>query len=113
MTINPYTTHKGFGLRVYRAEHMLRQHAFKLDHDIHSRSFDNCFEMFDGDAVVFALMDKAKSELAQTGSSTLAVGINRLFSQTASDSELLHDWDAFYQESLDSSQLVLTLNGEG
>ncbi|MBL4877079.1 MAG: hypothetical protein JKY10_11380 [Cohaesibacteraceae bacterium] len=78
MTINPYTTHKGFGLRVYRAEHMLRQHALKLDHDIHTRTFDNCFEMFDGDAVVFALMDKAKSELAQTGSSTLAAGINRV-----------------------------------
>lgn len=56
---NPYPRYKGFSARVAYAECRLT----KLSQDPHclifTRAFDNCFENGDGDAVVFALMQKS------------------------------------------------------
>jgi hypothetical protein len=59
---NPYPTKPGFGLRVARATRILKRYGMGWSQDecgIYSRAFDNCFENFDGDAVVWALMEKA------------------------------------------------------
>jgi len=105
MTPNPYMTYKGFGLRVYRAEKMLRRFAVEFGYDIRTRSFENCFEMYDGDAVTFALMDKAKAELHQSGHSTLADGIRKLFPRSICDSGFPDDWEEIYQKGSAYTQL--------
>jgi len=61
---NPYPTQPGFGLRVANAKRALK----KLARDpwnrapVASRGFDNCFENFDGEAVVWALMHAARTD---------------------------------------------------
>ncbi|MCB0634219.1 MAG: hypothetical protein KDD15_31020 [Lewinella sp.] len=60
---NPFPTYKGFGLRVAYAGKALRNYGLnpqktKVAQCIRSKSFENCFEEFDGDAVVYALMAK-------------------------------------------------------
>jgi len=59
---NPYLTKPGFGLRVARATRILKRYGLGWSEEecgVNSRPMDNCFEMNDGDAVVWALMDKA------------------------------------------------------
>ena len=58
-TKNPYPRRQGFALRVANAKRALRRLGRDCFADIYTRGFDNCFEMFDGDAVVWALMHEA------------------------------------------------------
>jgi hypothetical protein len=69
--MNPYCTHPGFPSRVTHAERCLKLLAEGRDRRTSSatgetysvasdRKFDNCFEMYDGDAVVWELMRRAK-----------------------------------------------------
>lgn len=76
---NPYPMRPGFGLRVHRAELALRRLGINPSLDIYRRSLDDCFEMGDGDAVVFALMHKAYTEPDSKGRSDLSQGIKRAF----------------------------------
>ena len=59
ITKNPYPRRQGFSLRVANAKRALRRLGRDCLADIYTRGFDNCFEMFDGDAVVWALMREA------------------------------------------------------
>jgi hypothetical protein len=56
---NPYPRKAGFGLRLANAKRALRRLGRDCLANIYTRAFDNCFENFDGDAVVWALMHKA------------------------------------------------------
>ena len=59
---NPYPTKPGFGLRVARLTRALKHYGMgwsEEDAGMYSRTFDNCLENYDGDAVVWAVMDKA------------------------------------------------------
>lgn len=67
---NPYTTRPGFGFRVANAKRALRRLGADCAANIFTRGFDNCFEMHDGDAVVWALMHAALN-----GDDLLAAGI--------------------------------------
>ncbi len=71
--MNPYPTRTGLGLRVAYAAATLRDLARGNDgatdprtgeeySRAHSRPMDNCFENDDGEAVVWALMEKAQSD---------------------------------------------------
>lgn len=93
MEKNPYQKHKGFGLRVHRAESMLRRYGHDFDYDLHTRGFDNCFEMFDGDAVVFALMHKAYAEPDKHGQTLLTNGIQRMFGGRLNKNGFPQDWE--------------------
>lgn len=53
---NPYPTHAGFGFRVADAKRALRRLGEDCTASIFTLGFDNCFEMNDGNAVVWALM---------------------------------------------------------
>ena len=69
---NPYQMLEGFGRRVACARKaLLRLSADPLAR-IFTRSFDNCFEMHDGSAVVWALMHEALA-----GNDDLKQGIER------------------------------------
>ena len=69
---NPYPTREGFGRRVgYARKALLKLSADPLAR-IYTRKFDNCFEMYDGSAVVWALMREAL-----TGNDALKNGIER------------------------------------
>lgn len=81
---NPYPKRPGFGLRVHRAEKAIRRYGNDVNFDPYTRAFDNCFEMDDGDAVVFALMHKAYSEANQDLPPSLTMGLRRMFSRSLS-----------------------------
>lgn len=70
MRRNPYVTLPGFGLRVANAKRALKRLGSDCTANIFTRGFDNCFEMYDGEAVVWALMDAALN-----GDDLLAEGI--------------------------------------
>lgn len=53
---NPFPKQPGFSWRVLRAKTALRRLGQDCMANIFTRSFDNCFEMYDGKAVVWALM---------------------------------------------------------
>lgn len=58
---NPFPTKKGFGLRLHYAAEALRKYGLDPSCSTYAqvannRKFDNCFENFDGDAVVYAIM---------------------------------------------------------
>ena len=84
---NPYKTYKGFGLRVARAKKILIDLALGNDGRItktgetysmsKSRTMDNCFENYDGSAVVWALMNTAAQEPDEYGQSLLTYGISQ------------------------------------
>lgn len=67
---NPFPKQPGFGLRVLRAKTALRRLGADCMTPIFTRSFDNCFEMYDGEAVVWALM-----QACAKGDDLLARGI--------------------------------------
>jgi len=85
---NPYPTRKGFGLRVANAAKSIRKLGIDCDADIYTRGFDSCFENFDGDAVVWALMDKAVN-----GDINLEIGIKRM----SNNDRLWHSWMKVYK----------------
>jgi hypothetical protein len=63
VTANPYPTRIGFGLRYFRAAQALRRYGqgwSAQDAGMYTRAFDSCFENFDGDALVWRLMDRAR-----------------------------------------------------
>ena len=74
MSQNPYLTRPGFGLRFNRAKAALESFGQDEFSRPYSRAFDNCFEMFDGDAVVWALMHDAIAH----NNGDLAEGIRRM-----------------------------------
>lgn len=74
MTNNPYPTQPGFGLRVRHSKTAIEKFGRDYLKRPYSRGFDNCFEMFDGNAVVWALM----SEAVPNPNSDLAEGIRRM-----------------------------------
>ena len=96
MTNNPYPTYSGFGLRVHRAGNAIKKLALDPFADIYTRGFDNCFEMYDGSAVVWALMDKAIKEPDCYGQSLLTEGIQRMFSRTLEESKYPECWLKVY-----------------
>jgi len=63
---NPYKKEKGFYNRVNSATNRLLKYGIYWNIDnygkLHCRAMDNCFEMGDGSAVVWQLMDKAQSD---------------------------------------------------
>ena len=73
---NPYEKQPGFARRVLRAKKAYeaygRDYNEKAHTRLHSREIDNCFEMCDGRAVVWALMAEAIG-----GNADLAEGIKR------------------------------------
>jgi hypothetical protein len=56
---NPYPRKPGFGLRVHYAKQALEVYGHDEFAPPYSRAFDNCFEMYDGKAVIWALMHSA------------------------------------------------------
>ena len=103
MSMNPYPTNPGFGLRVHYAEQAIRKLATDPYADIYNRAFDNCFEMNDGDAVVWALMDKAIREPDQYGNSHLSEGIRRMFRSTLNGEAYPADWLNTYHQTTGKS----------
>ena len=97
MKQNPYPTQPGFDLRVRNAAKAIRMLAVDPFAGIYTRKFDNCFEMDDGDAVVWALMDQATSEPDQFGQSLLTEGIQRMFSSTLEGRKFPEFWLEVYQ----------------
>lgn len=100
---NPYPTRPGFGLRVHYARKVLILLAQGSDYvtdnktgevysRAHDRKMDNCFENFDGDAVVWALMDSAIRESALYGCTFLMRGIEKF----CGNAECLAVWQATY-----------------
>lgn len=81
---NPYPRHDGFGFRVLRARIALEQFGRDGSATPYCRSFDNCFEMDDGNAVVWALMHRALRNSA-TGKPELEHGIRNLGDAVWSD----------------------------
>lgn len=59
---NPYPIKPGFRARVAKARKALHRLALEPSLNIYTRAFDACFEMHDGDAVVFELMETAFRE---------------------------------------------------
>ena len=92
---NPYPKQAGFSQRVRRAEQALRKLAFDPSADVFTRSFDDCFEMHDGKAVVWTLMHKALQEPDNAGDS-LTLGIQRLFGQSEDGHRYPLSWLQIY-----------------
>lgn len=101
---NPYPKQPGFDVRVMRAETAIKQLAHDPHADIYTRSFDNCFEMYDGDAVVFALMHKAYAEPDRIGRSDLTNGIRQMFKSSLNCNGFPTLWEDI---ALDKTQLSL------
>jgi len=108
-TGNPYPKRKGFGLRAHRAGMAIRRLARDPSADIYTRGFDNCFEMHDGDTVVWALMHKALQEPDRYGQSLLTEGIGQMFRGTLDGAPYLRRWlDIYYSKSspVNNSQAI-------
>jgi hypothetical protein len=83
---NPYPTRVGFGLRVANARRALHRLGRDCLAPIFTRGFDNCFEMGDGAAVVFALM-----QYVADGDDLLARGIRH------AGGTMEADWDTVWR----------------
>lgn len=88
---NPYPRQPGFSARVRYASVALRQYGADYDAAPYSRHFDNCFEMFDGKAVVSALMHGAIG-----GDMLLERGIRSM------GAAVWPEWEAVYRGKVDS-----------
>ena len=86
---NPFPTRKGFGLRVANARRALERLGRDCLARIYTRGFDNCFENYDGKAVVWQLMHDALN-----GNADLERGIRNM-GGTCWD-----DWLALYNAAL-------------
>jgi len=93
-TNNPYPKQIGFGLRLHRAATAIKKLGNDPWAEIYTRGFDNCFEMGDGDAVVFGLMHKAYAEPDQYGRSDLTDGIRTMFSRNLNVNGFPPRWEA-------------------
>jgi hypothetical protein len=65
MSKNPYPTCKGFGLRFFHAAACIRRYGRGWSQEeagMYTRAFDNCFENFDGDAVVWQIVRDAQTD---------------------------------------------------
>ena len=82
---NPYPKRPGFARRVAYAKRRLRADGRDCMRRPYSRGFDTCFEMFDGEAVVWALM-----HTAMNGDVALMMGIK------AMGPEVWPQWSAVY-----------------
>ena len=74
---NPYPKQEGFGFRYLRAKTALERFGRNCMAEPYCRSFDTCFEMFDGRAVVWALMHTAIRNTAR-GDDFLKRGIENM-----------------------------------
>ena len=74
---NPYPKRDGFGFRYLRAKAALEKFGRNCMATPYSRSFDTCFEMDDGDALVWALMHAAIRNMLQ-GDTDLERGIHNM-----------------------------------
>lgn len=90
---NPYKTYAGFGLRVYHAKRAIMKLSCDRTANIYTRGFDNCFEHYDGNAVVFALMYEAKN-----GNEALYQGIRNM------GEGLLEDWQLVYSDGVNRQE---------
>jgi len=99
MTACPYEKRPGYAARLARARRMLktfgRNYAFAPWRERTSHSFDNCFEMFDSDAVVWGLMREAQTN------ETLAEGIRRM------GKTVWPEWMAVYLKQAEPQQLPI------
>ena len=103
--LNPNPKHKGFGFRYLRAKTLLERYGRDCLARPYSRSFDNCFENCDGDAVVWALMRTATRNEA-VGDPYLAEGIRR----TTGKNVWPPDWLRVYEgHGLEHQQIELPL----
>jgi hypothetical protein len=102
MPQNPYPTQPGFGLRVHHAMQALKKLAAEPWNRglVNTRGFDNCFENFDGAAVVWALMHAAQTD------SALAEGIAVLGGPSGSMQE---HWRRVYRGSTRDNARQLSL----
>lgn len=106
---NPYSKQKGFVLRVYRAEQAIKKLGLDPFAYIYICSFNNCFEMGDGDAVVWALIHKAHQEPDEHGQSLLTKGIQQMFSRTLNGMKYPKEWlDVYHKRTEDEGQLELS-----
>lgn len=87
---NIYPTFSGFGLRVNYARSAFKKFALEFDKRPNSRSFDNCFENGDGDAVVWQLMHDVIN-----GDDLLETGIRRM------GGTMFADWMNVYDPARD------------
>ena len=76
---NPYPIQPDFELRLHRAATAIKKLGDDPWANIYTREFDHCFEMGDGDAIVFALMHRAYVEPDCYGQSRLTEGIRTMF----------------------------------
>ena len=85
---NPYSVRPGFSGRVADAAEALRRLASNpLNRaSVQARNFDNCFEMWDGNAVIWELVNRAHE-----GDELLARGIAAL------GPTVWHDWCEIYE----------------
>lgn len=74
---NPYPKQDGFGFRYLRAKIALEKFGRDCFARPYCRSFDDCFEMHDGSAVVWALMHTAIRNAA-AGDEFLKRGIENM-----------------------------------
>ncbi|WP_317960426.1 hypothetical protein [Phaeobacter inhibens] len=84
---------------MHRAAQALRNLGRDPYADIYTRSFDTCFEMYDGDAVVWALMDKALKEPDRHGQTLLTQGIQRMFSASLDGKSFPQLWHEIYSKN--------------
>lgn len=92
---NPYATRPGFGFRVANAKRALRRLGADCTINVFTRGFDNCSEMHDGEAVVWALMHAALN-----GDDQLAAGIK------TAGMRLWADWLELYRADAPVDLLV-------
>lgn len=85
---NIYPTLPGFGLRVHHARTAIKKYALDSESRPYSRTYDNCFENGDGDAVVWQLMRDVIN-----GDELLERGIRSMGGQ------LFADWMNIYDPS--------------
>ena len=88
---NPYPKREGFGFRYLRAKTAWEKFGRDWQARPYCRSFDNCFEMFDGSAIVWALMHTAIRDAAR-GDDHLKRGIENM------GANVWQDWLKVYAE---------------
>jgi len=87
--INPYPKNVGFGLNLNRAEKAIKKLGLAPNANIYTRSFDNCFEMFDGGPIVWVLLHKAMKEPNTLGKNLLTRSIQEMFSSSLNGKSIL------------------------
>lgn len=92
---NPFKTRKGFGLRLNYAVTLIREYGYnpssRINYDriSNNRKFDNCFENYDDDALVYAIMEK----IYEQNDANLEKGVK------AMGKHLYNDWTQHYYKA--------------